>query len=525
MLKPKDIMDCLPLLASVLGNQYGVTVEIGGSEAYTDGKTIHLPALPLDSEQELITMIKGYCDHESAHIRETNFEILRKANLTPFQHNLFNLLEDWRVEERLSARYPGCRENFRYLIQKLFGTQKAGDTNPAFSILNTILLTVRSWSVDAIIPRRESVAKTMERHYPGLRKALDGILDRVKDSCKDTGDCIRYALELEQAILTWSLEQKSNAEPEKKDLGAAQDEPVVSSNASLDSLEKAVGALSSNELPRGFGEALAERIELNRPGDRQKQLRVAVAGQKRLAELPPEQRSRIERQTAGLGFRLQGLMQAQKWLPVMPGVRGRFSSSLCPRLAVGNPRVFVKNGFRESPDAAVHILLDSSGSMNDSGIMLANAVCYAVGKALQGIPGVNLGITAFPGVNAAKRGATVVPVLRHGEKLTTRFPEIAYGMTPMAESLWWVMQQLMFTREQRKILFILTDGQPNDVTATRKALTMAHKIGLEVYGLGILDDSIRKLLPVFSRSISDLMELPVVFFEMFGKSIIGTSTH
>ena len=200
-------MDCLPLLASVLGNQYGVTVEIGGSEAYTDDKTIHLPALPLDSEPELITMIKGYCDHESAHIRETDFKILRKAKLTPFQHNLFNILEDWRVEERLSARYPGCRENFRCLIQKLFGAQKAGDTNPAFSILNTILLTVRSWSVDAIILRRESVAKTMERHYPGLRKALDGILDRMRDSCKDTGDCIRYTLELEQAILQWCSEQ------------------------------------------------------------------------------------------------------------------------------------------------------------------------------------------------------------------------------------------------------------------------------------------------------------------------------
>ena len=133
----------------------------------------------------------------------------------------------------------------------------------------------------------------MERHYPGLRKALDGVLDRVRDSCKDTGDCIRYALELEQAILTWRLEQKSSTEPEKKDLGAAQDEPVVSSSASLDSLEKAVEALSSNEFPRGFGEALAERIELNSPRDRQKQLRVAVTGKKRLAELPSEQRSRI----------------------------------------------------------------------------------------------------------------------------------------------------------------------------------------------------------------------------------------
>ena len=117
-------MDCLPLLASVLGNQYGVTVEIGGSEAYTDGKTIHLPALPLDSEPELITMIKGYVDHESAHIRETDFEILRKANLTPFQHNLFNILEDWRVEERLSARYPGCREKLQVSDSKTLWNTK-----------------------------------------------------------------------------------------------------------------------------------------------------------------------------------------------------------------------------------------------------------------------------------------------------------------------------------------------------------------------------------------------------------------
>ena len=96
--------------------------------------------------------------------------------------------------------------------------------------------------------------------------------------------------------------------------------------------------------------------------------------------------------------------------------------------------------------------------------MLANAVCYAVGKALQGIPGVNLGITAFPGANRAKRGATVAPVLRHGEKLTARFPEIAYGMTPMAESLWWVMQQMCLLRENRKIILIITDGEPDSIT-------------------------------------------------------------
>ena len=277
---------------------------------------------------------------------------------------------------------------------------------------------------------------------------------------------------------------------------------MASSNASLDSLAKAVGALSSDELPRGFGEALAERIELNRPKDRQKQLRVPVTGQKRLAELPPEQVSRIERQTAGLGFRLQGLMQAQKWLPAMPGVRGRFSSSLCHRMSVGNPRVFVKNGFRESPDTAVHILLDSSGSMTDSGLMFANAVCYAVGKALQGIPG----------ANRAKRGATVAPVLRHGEKLTARFPEIAYGMTPMAESLWWVMQQMCLLRENRKIILIITDGEPDSIPAAQEAFKQAQKKGFECYGLGIMCSSIATLLPHTSRVIERLPQLAPALF-------------
>ena len=178
----------------------------------------------------------------------------------------------------------------------------------------------------------------------------------MRDSCKDTGDCIRYALELEQAILQWYSEQTDVQQRRKKDESITKNS-LDTAKVSLDALASMLNASSSDELPKGVGESLAERIELDSPKDRQKQLRVAVIGQKRLAELPPGQLSRIERQTAGLGFRLQGFMQAQKWLPVMPGARGRFFSSLCHRLAVGNSRVFVKNGFRESPNTAVHILL------------------------------------------------------------------------------------------------------------------------------------------------------------------------
>ena len=87
------------------------------------------------------------------------------------------------------------------------------------------------------------VAKTMERQYPGLRKALDGILDRMRDSCKDTGDCIRYALELEQAILQWYSEQTDVQQRRKKDESITKNS-LDTAKVSLDALASMLNASS-----------------------------------------------------------------------------------------------------------------------------------------------------------------------------------------------------------------------------------------------------------------------------------------
>ena len=109
MIRTKDVLNCLPLVASILGDRYGVQVRIGGKEACTNGKVIHLPSLPIDCEPELLALAKGFTDHEAAHIRHTDFSVLKAANLDPVTFNLFNCLEDWRVEKKLSDIFPGCR--------------------------------------------------------------------------------------------------------------------------------------------------------------------------------------------------------------------------------------------------------------------------------------------------------------------------------------------------------------------------------------------------------------------------------
>ena len=59
MIRSKDILNCLPLLASVLGEQYGVQVHIGGKTACTNGRVIQLPSLPMGLRAENVGAGQG----------------------------------------------------------------------------------------------------------------------------------------------------------------------------------------------------------------------------------------------------------------------------------------------------------------------------------------------------------------------------------------------------------------------------------------------------------------------------------
>ncbi len=93
MISNKAILQSLPLLASVLGKSYGVRVEIGGNQAFTNGSVIQLPSLPAEFDNKFTGLVRGFLDHESAHIRETDFSVLQ--GMTPLEKNIWNIFEDW----------------------------------------------------------------------------------------------------------------------------------------------------------------------------------------------------------------------------------------------------------------------------------------------------------------------------------------------------------------------------------------------------------------------------------------------
>lgn len=227
-------MKCFPLLASVLGDKYGVEIRIGGQDARTDGNVIYLPAMPSDLDTETLENAKGYVDHESAHIRNTDFALVREANMDNVTKWLFNAIEDWRVENRLSEIFPGCRDNFRRLIRRIFVEnveEGAGNENPALSILSYVLLAVRSWDVPEIKPRMKSRRKTVDSHAKGLPDELDKILEAVRANCPDTQAAINYASKLAEYIRQWPSDDGStNNEAKSKDKSPLDNECREKSN-------------------------------------------------------------------------------------------------------------------------------------------------------------------------------------------------------------------------------------------------------------------------------------------------------
>ena len=544
MIQTKDVLNCLPLLASILGDRYGVQVRIGGKEACTNGKVIHLPSLPTDCEPELLALAKGFTDHEAAHIRHTDFSVLRAANLDPVTFNLFNCLEDWRVEKKLSGIFPGCRRNLNWLIRRFFVEQaqpRAGDDSPALAVLDYVLLTVRAWDVDEVTLARQNAANIIEQHFPGLKAAMDAILVKVYIHCPDTNAAVEYARQIALCIRQWEPPQptatsKRTDTSDKRGMrqatGAVNDSasqidqqpelacssaPVKQSRA-LNSLPlKALFHAEAKDLPQNIGEIMASELANCNAESTCDSLTVAVEGTRQTGPLLAEQKLQALQASIALRMRLQGFLQAQTQKRCSIGRSGTLHTSSLYRLQIGNARVFQKESEQQGINTAVHILLDVSGSMAGAPINLANRACFAVATALSHIRGVNPAITAFPAVSEAN---SVFPVMRHGQPLPDMFDIRASGGTPLAVALWWVLQAMLPLKEQRKMILVITDGMPDNPLAANNAIGVAQKLGFEVYGLGIRDEHVTHLLPHTSRVINALPDLVPAMFGILQAALL-----
>ena len=518
-------MKAMPLVASMLGNKLGVKVVIGSSDtACTNGDTIFLPPLPVDDEGVLYPLVNGFIDHEAAHIRHTNLDVLKEKRLTPVEKHLWNAIEDWRVEHEIIKRYPGCHEHFIWLIRHFFlkdtETETAGENDsPAFSVLNYLLLTLRSWDVPELIRNCELEADILEKYWPGLRSSIDAIMQDIPTQCRSTQDSLDFAQDILRLIKQEAQKEQKSTEssvlsPSLDNSERTQQEPQT--EGEQQPLQELLQA-TEEELPLPMDKQISDAISRQYSPEKQKGVSVAVEGQLTTIELPDALIIEAQTISRALRTKLQGLLQSQVLRRSRPSRHGKLSGHGLYRLAIQHPKLFLKNESVTGIDTAVHILLDISGSMT-SRIELACAACYSVALALAAIPGISVGVSAFPADYKEDVTATVSPLLRHGERVVNSFGVEAHGSTPMTEALWWVLGMLSTLPEHRKVVLVVTDGYPDNPETAKETITAAQRMGMEIVGIGVDAPIINTMIPS-SENITDIRELAPAMFRLLQQTL------
>lgn len=550
-------MRSLPMVAAVLGKKYGVTVEIGGDSAYTDGQTIHLPSLPANCDPETVMLARGFLDHESAHIRETNFCMFEGKTITPLTHAICNIIEDWRVELWLGNRYPGCKSNFQWLIHHEFNKPPKLDENPASIILSYLLYTVRSWAVPELLTWIKPMAKQLDQSFLGLRPKVDLILAEIQTYCRNTQSALAYAEKLvalieqeaqsQQEVQSDSSldgksthrqngsgqnttgEQSTTEAPQGRESSGFKTESQGSGGGSTQAMKEGLKQLlnaQSDQLPKGIGEQVADELKSVQKAAGGFVMQVAVEGTRKREELPEALTKEAARSSVALDARLSALLQSSCMKRSRPARQGRLNPGRLAQMSF-EPRIFQRHEQRQGLDCSVHILLDCSGSMQRR-MELALQSCFALTHALNKVAGVKVAVTAFPAdrpeTQTYNNAETVLPLIRMGEPLHCHLSLKARGSTPLAPALWWVMQQDVVRSENRKLILILTDGRPDSPMASVEAVKEGVKLGFEFYGIGICDTAIMDILPESNcRVIHQLDELPTAMFSMLQRALLQTT--
>ncbi|MCG3734196.1 VWA domain-containing protein [Vibrio cincinnatiensis] len=546
------LKNALPIVAAAYGEKFGVKVLIQGQDAFTDGERIVIPtANPDDPHYQQIAW--GYLAHEAAHIRHTNFDMVKKASSKPIRKALLNIIEDVRIENELAKDYPGTRRSISQVIEYMVDTQQMcvpEQPEPASNLQAWLLFRLRCHFLGqkALTPLYQAVDERVRQLFPAAAMSRLSAMLTAVPSLASTGE----VLKLVDAIVAM-LKEESRPPQDESDADSGND---IGQDASNDSNNS-----SDSQTPEAASSAMGDAAETgdsdnSDQADNLRQALEASAAQfepdafAQVAEVLSEQAeghqgvtplSLPQAEQAMLGDEAILTLSASESAQIRARLRGMVQSSqdnrnhakrqglrvATHRLAAsqaGESRLFIQRQPRIAPNAAVHLLVDISGSMgkpigegNRKYFHVANEAALALAMALEGIPGVVPAVSYFPGIHQEVSIALLPKQsVRHRAACFDQKPR---GCTPMAQAMWFAANSLLAQKQKRKLMIVLTDGDPDDWAATHDIVDRCRRSGFELLGIGIQTRSVEKFFPQ-SIVINDVKDLKRELFEVTQQLLI-----
>jgi Mg-chelatase subunit ChlD len=566
-----------------MGNKMGVNVRIQGSQAMTDGSTIYLPVLPegddaawilargyldheaghvrhtdfsvsedtpmhkalaniLEDVRIELAMGKAYpgC---AVNLRNLAEHLATQGAFTPSSSKPEQLFLGWILTEcrsrvlRQSALSPVAQKARTSLLKRLGAVlvnqvevllkrvDRLSTTRQVYDLAKEILDLLRHAQEQA---RKHSPARKDENESEGSSSPCRG-QEAQGEPQNDNG-----TREKTSPATSTSDNQRSE-EPadrsssdslsklERDDTSDVSDSAGLPSDADKEVLKRILtknpgafgdlGQITANALQAASDQAVKEKGGASMTG--------IYPGEQFAREVTcgsPPDLHQVRHETVALRSRLTRLVQASRLKRTCAGRLGRLiDHRTLHRLPAGDSRVFKRKEEKRAINTAVIVLLDRSGSMSGPRMELARKTVLALADVLGTIAGISVATAAFPGTDNAV--VPMTPFGRSASRTRDNYAMTAEGGTPLAQALGWARVQMAVRQEKRKILLVATDGQPSNPGLVKALLERLENEGVELMGLGILDQGGTGHFFGRHRTVQSLSELPEAVFGLFQEAL------
>ncbi|PTC01265.1 hypothetical protein C9975_03015 [Thalassospira xiamenensis] len=178
-------------------------------------------------------------------------------------------------------------------------------------------------------------------------------------------------------------------------------------------------------------------------------------------------------------------------------------------VATGNNRLF--NRRQEQPDnsAAISFLVDASGSMGHTNMMSpANQIAFAMCHGLKQ-SGIATEVMYYSAYNADQvTGIYIAKKFDESHVKANRFFVGARHGTPTGQAMLSAIPRLDSRPENKKILFVITDGESNSADETAWSRQFAEALGIKVIPIGLNTAFVDGFKPEDFKAIQSIEELP-----------------
>ena len=570
-------------VASGIASRYGVKVTVSGDGAYStvtpmrkNGRTVYVPEINIPAEirkpsPEAMVLMRGYLDHEAAHVRWSDWEAVAQTGGDRYLKHMLNVIEDVRVERLMGAAFAGAKQNLRDIAVLLFGGDRWKDQYKilaggraktraaALLSLSWALYRFRSMDVPELKPGLKAASDVLDAVRPSTRPAMERALSRW---LKKNGwpDSTAAALQLAEALAA-AFRRSGKDAPEPLDEDGSRFE--AAEKAAKDALEEsgmdeaeaevyadfasyaagqsASGASAVGDEELGeicgqvpglgtLGQTVSGELDALDPcqGARADAGRHSYSAflpaERALAEgvlrrWTPAEAARASGLCSGLGARLRSLLQTQARVMKGTGRTGRrLDGSVLWRAGAMDGRVFRAAARRRDVSASVLLLVDASGSMSGAEEMLSSAAVLSVLDALDQIKGVDAGACVFSEIDSRLVHSVIrMPGDRTRAAVLPR--PGAYGCTDVAGSMRHCAS-LLPPDAPRRIMLVVSDGNdsPSGIRGAERDLAGA---GILVAGVGIGSDALCHGLS-HSRHASSFGEIPAAVFGALQEVLLGS---